>query len=359
MHSRRTLILQVCVEWRRMKPWFKHMKEFAFDFKVEESDVMNIFYSQLHQHYDMKNGPLWSARLVPLERQSPGDSYRAVFLMSIQHCITDGFTHMRISRNLLEVLNSFATGIIHEIPLSPISPAISDALMTSGDLYYGLKYFWYRLYSTLRNLVNGVSVQDALQQPRTKKAQTSILRENFTVEETKILIQHCKDNGVTVHSCLLATASLAMLKTIQCNATQNIDKARINSNSSVNMRRYFPEDHKEAVGCHVSADEKEVLIHSSSASSKGCFWSLVKQFHNNLNESLHVKQTPIRNLRLLRLYSAIIQVNHELTRYGLKHVTDSYFACTNMGNLKSLLPSQYNGPIEIVDLLRSGNCEFT
>ncbi|KAK7066753.1 hypothetical protein SK128_011181 [Halocaridina rubra] len=352
-------ILQVCVEWRMMKPWFKQMKEFAFDFKVEEDEIMNVFYSQLNQPYDMKRGPLWRARLVPIKRENSDDSHRAVFLMSIQHCITDGFTNMQISRNLLEILNNFVTGTVFEIPLSPITPALSDELMTSNDFYYGFKYFWYKVHSTLSSLIDKVPVHNALKLPRTKKALTRILRENFTVEETKIFLQLCKENGVAVHSCLMATASLAVLKTIQNNAKRSIDKARINAVSSVNMRRFFHADFREASGCHISGDEKEVMIHNSSANSKENFWSLVKRFQSNLDDSLHVTQTPIRNSRLLRLYSAIIYVNHEFTRRGLKHVTDSHYSCTNMGNLTSLLPSKYNGPIKITDMLRSGTSEYT
>ncbi|KAK7071661.1 hypothetical protein SK128_007628, partial [Halocaridina rubra] len=116
-----------------MRLWFKQIKELRLDFKVDDSDVMSIIHQQLHQPYNMKKGPLWRARLVPIQKQSSSDPHRSALTISVHHCITDGYTNMKICRNILEVLNASLTGRIQELLESPVFPAATDTLMTIGD----------------------------------------------------------------------------------------------------------------------------------------------------------------------------------------------------------------------------------
>ncbi|KAK7068088.1 hypothetical protein SK128_005973, partial [Halocaridina rubra] len=353
-------ILQVCVKWRGMRPWFKRMKEVVFDFAVEEDDIMAVFYTQLQRSYDMMNGPLWAARFVPIPKSESSDTYSAALVFSIHHCITDGHTNMQLCRDLMETLNASLTGRVCEVPLRPIIPPASDSLMTERDWYYVFTYFWTKLYATIiTDYGSKLYFKGALKQPKTKTALTKILRENFTKEETQALLRHCKANGVAMHSCIMATANLALLQTVQQRAKYRIDNARINTVNCINMRRYFPDELKEGAGCHISLEEKEVLIPGSAANSKEHYWALVKTFQNNLNNSLNVNRIPIRNAPLFRPSTILLHVNHELIRRGLKNRTDNHMISTNMGNLKHLLPAEYDGPVYVTDILRSVSSQLT
>ncbi|XP_068205809.1 uncharacterized protein [Palaemon carinicauda] len=356
----KTQVLHVCVEWRGMRPWFKRMDEFVYDFEVVEADVMSVFYTILHKQYNMTKGPLWGARLVPIPQESPDSLHRAALIFTAHHCITDGHTNMSFCRDTLELLNASMTGRVYEVPLRPIIPAKCDSLMSKKDWYYVFRYFWSKMFDAIiRDYSSKLYFGGALVQPQTKVAATKILRANFTVEETKELISHCKAAGVTVHSCIMATANLALLQTVKQRAKYRVDAARINSVNCINMRRYFPAEMKDASGCHISLEEKEMLIQSSAAKTKEQFWSLVKVFHKNLNDSLNVHYAPIKNSPLFRPSTILLHANYELTKRGRKNRTDNHMISTNMGNLKHILPGTYDGPVEISDILRSVSSELT
>ncbi|XP_064094286.1 uncharacterized protein LOC135206740 [Macrobrachium nipponense] len=357
----KTQVLHVCVEWRGMRPWFKRVDEFVCDFEVIEGDVMKVFYMLLHKQYNMVKGPLWGARLVPIPKESPEDNlHRAALIFTAHHCITDGHTNMTFCRDTMEVLNASMTGRVYEVPLRPVISAKCDSLMSKKDWYYVFRYFWSKMFDAIiRDYSSKLYFGGALVQPQTKVAVTKILRSNFTVDETKELIRHCKANGVTVHSCIMATANLALLQTVKQRAKYRVDAARINSVNCINMRRYFPAEIKDALGCHISLEEKEMMIPSSAAKSKEQFWSLVKVFHKNLNDSLNVHYAPIKNAPLFRPSTILLHVNYELTKRGRKNRTDNHMISTNMGNLKHILPGTYDGPVEITDILRSVSSELT
>nr|XP_045599722.1 uncharacterized protein LOC123759029 [Procambarus clarkii] len=357
--ARQTAVLQLCVEWRGLWPWFRRMKALLVPFKVDHDNTMSVYYKMQQMSYDMSRGPLWKARLVPLPPRSPG-CYEAVLVIAAHHCITDGVTNMVLCRETLEVLNAIMSCRQHKVIPRLVIPNIAEEYVSFKDCFYVLKYFCSQFYCCLiRNYNKKLYFNGALQQPATRLAITKVLHKEYTVETSRKLLLRCKEAGVTVHSCVVAAANLAMLSVAQKYSSRKLDAALIKVMNCVNMRRYCPQEYKESPGCHISLEEQERLIRSSDASSKEDFWCLAKIINDDLKRSLIVDKIPIKNYPLALPSTLSLHINHQLTRLGRKHRTNCHFVTTNMGDLRDLLPGKYDGPVEITNLLRSVSSELT
>lgn len=353
-------MLQMCVVWRGTRPWFRRMEQVVVDFGVENKDVMSVNSAELHAPYDMSRGPLWRAKLVPQPEESRDGLHKAALLISVHHCITDGLTNVVLGRDVMRVLNASMMGMEHNVPFRGVIPALPDALFKRYDWIYVFKYFWSKLFDTfVRNYNQKLYFKGILPQPETRVATTKVIMDEISAEATQRLVQQCRAAGVTVHACIVAIANIAIFRVAQQRAKGRIDSALINTANCINMRRYFPSENKESLGCHISLDETELLIRSADFTDKDSFWALVKRIYDNLQDSLNVHHTPAKNSPLFRPSSLIFHINYELTRRARQNRTHSHMITTNMGNLQHLLPSHYgDGPVEISSLLRSVSSEL-
>lgn len=353
-------VLQLCVVWRGVRAWFRRMEQLVVDFAVESQDAMSAFYALLQMKYNFAQGPLWRARLVPSLQKSADGRHEAVLIVSAHHCITDGLTNMLICRDIMHVLNATMTGAMYDVPTRTVIPAISDSLHARTDWWYSLKYFWKKLYGTfIRDYGSKLYFRGILPQPSTDEAATRILHEQLTADNTKKLVQRCREAGVTVHSCVSAIAYVAMFRVAQQRVKGKLDEAVVNLSNCVNMRRYFNPANKESPGCHIALEEKEFLVRSSDGATRDNFWAFAKRVHEHLHNSLNVEHYPIKNCSVYIPLAFIMCANHELTRRARKNLTDCHVITTNMGNLQHLLPSHYgDGPVEITSLLRSVSSEL-
>ncbi|XP_045595849.1 uncharacterized protein [Procambarus clarkii] len=356
--ARKIHVLQLCLAWRWLRPWLRRMEDFVVDFDVDTGDAMTVYCHQIQAPYNYSQGPLWRARLVPLPQPSP-DRHEAVLVLTLHHVITDGFTNMTISRDLLEVLNAIMTGQEHNTPTRPIIPAIGDELVSRKDWIYCLRLLMSTTYQVIANMFNGKCFNISLPQPTSKLALLKVLREDFSKETTQQLLHHCKEAKVSIHSTIMAAAYLALLRTAQEHSKEKLDALTITYDNAVNMRRYYPSVYQESPGCHSSMCKQEYVVRSSDAASKRSFWALARRMHDDLHHSLIVSKAPIWSGVLGWALAAIQPFNYVLTRLGYKNLINTNMTCTNMGNLKTLLPGKYgDGPVEITSLLRSTASEL-
>ncbi|XP_069187824.1 uncharacterized protein [Procambarus clarkii] len=356
--ARKIHVLQLSLAWRWFWPWLRRMEDFVIDFNVDTGDAMTVYYQQIRTPYNNSQGPLWRARLVPLPQPSP-DRHEAVLVITLHHVIIDGLTNMIISRDLLEVLNAVMTGQEHNTPTRPIIPAIADELVSMKDWIYSLRVFFPVVLKVIANIFSGKCYNISLPQPRTKLALTKVVREDFSVETTQQLLNHCKEAKISIHSCIMAAVYVAFLRTAQDHTKEKLDALTITYDNAVNVRRYYPSVYQESLGCHASMCKQEFVVRSIDAESKSSFWALAKRMHDGLHQSLVVSKAPLILSRIGWLLSAVEPVNYLLTRLGYKNLINTNMSCTNMGNLKNLLPGKYgDGPVEITSLLRSTASEL-
>ncbi|XP_069180962.1 uncharacterized protein [Procambarus clarkii] len=352
--AQQTDVMQLCVQWWGLWPWFRRIKGLLIPFKVEHDDVMSVYYKILRRPYEMSRGPLWRARLVPLPSRSPG-RYEAVLMIAAHHCITDGLTNMVLCRETLEVLNAIMSGRQHTVSSGMLMPNIAEEHVTMRDWLFALKMFCSKLYG-ITNYSTKLYFDGALQQPATSLPITKVLHKEYTVETSQQLRQRCETANVTVYSCTLAAAYLAMLSVVQKDSKKLQSEALINGVNCFNMRPYYSQEYEQSPGCHISLEEHEFLVRSCDAQSKANFWCLAICLNSRLKRNFILDKTPITNSPLFS--TLMLHINLLLTSLGCKHCTDSHFATTNMGDLRDLLPGKYDGPVEITNLLRSVSSEI-
>ncbi|KAK8742962.1 hypothetical protein OTU49_001452 [Cherax quadricarinatus] len=351
-------VLQVCVAWRWFRPWLRRMKNVVVDFSVETGDAMSVYYQQMRTPYNISQGPLWRASLVP-QPQAAAGCHQAVLVLTLHHIIIDGLTNMIISRDFMEVLNAIMTGRGHNTPTRHNIPAIVDELFSMRDCIWCLRFFSSVTYRTIMSMFSDNCYSISLPRPNTKVALTNVLRKDFSAETTQELLRHCKEAKVSVHSSIVAAAYLALLRTAQKYSKETLDSLRITYDNAVNMRRYYPSVYSESVGFHSCLTKQEYVVCSSDAENKDNFWGLARRMHDDLQHNLCVSKTPIRMSPLSLVISAINPVNYLLTRLGCRNLVNTNMTCTNMGNLKQILPGKYgDGPVEITSLLRSTASEL-
>ncbi|XP_069944829.1 uncharacterized protein [Cherax quadricarinatus] len=351
-------VLQVCVAWRWFRPWLRRMKNVVVDFSVETGDAMSVYYQQMRTPYNISQGPLWRARLVP-QPQAAGDRHQAVLVLTLHHIIIDGLTNMIISRDFMEVLNAILTGRSHNTPTRHVIPPIAEELFSMSDCIWCLRFLWSVTYKTVMSMFSDNCYSISLPRPNTKVALTNVLRKDFSAETTKELLRHCKEAKVSVHSSIVAAAYLALLRTAQKYSKETLDSLKITYDNAVNMRRYYPSVYSESVGFHVSITKLEYVVCSSDAESRENFWGLARRMHDDLHHNLCVNKTPICLSPLSLVLSALQPLNFLLTRLGCRNLICSNLKFTNMGNLKQILPGKYgDGPVEITSLLRSTASEL-
>ncbi|KAK8379218.1 hypothetical protein O3P69_019219 [Scylla paramamosain] len=371
--ARRTGILQLCVGQRALRPWFRKVSQEHVPFAVETGDPLQTYSRALHDPYDMAEGPLWRVKLVigdqVMKGSCVGDSgdggdgsaWRGVLIVCVHHCITDGVTNLSLCQDLIDIMNS--TVSVYPLPrpplatLRPVTPALADDLLAPTDYLKALPYLVTKLMGRLILTYNKkLYLGGVLQQPRTSHARTHVLQRHLTATLTSKLVKLCREKGVTVHSCVVAAANIALLRVAQKHAEPGrLHTAAFNTTNCVNLRRYYPEGHSDAAGCHIGLEEHEQTVREEDGRSEETFWGFSKVLHSRLQRSLGPEQRPVKNGPLLRPCCLILWANHRLTRRAQPNRTDAHFMTTNMGDLRDLLPGvgRAGGPIEAVHLLRS------
>ncbi|CAL4144773.1 unnamed protein product [Meganyctiphanes norvegica] len=352
----KTQILQLCVQSHHTRPWFKRMRSVDVDFKTEVGDVMEIYYKTLEEPYNMKEGPLWRARLV----NQSGDGSEAVLMIAVQHALTDGYTNMILARDVITTLNASLTGRHLEVPVRPIIPPIMDEMFSFKHYPFIVYAYVKKCYETfIIGYDKKLTFNGVYKTPTNTDVKLKNLHGELTEDQTNKLIQHCKKNGVTVHSCIYAALHTAYLKMAQEMSTKKIDSAQMQASDTVNVRRYYSKTYSEDSGCHVSVIENELLIKDSHITTHKGFWELVHQVADNLNYRLNVEISPIKRGPLFRLTACITTANSLKNYFGGSQYTDNHFVTSNMGNLKNLLPANPgDGPVEITSLLRSMSGQY-
>ncbi|XP_050707529.1 uncharacterized protein LOC126992761 [Eriocheir sinensis] len=379
--ARRTGVLQLCVGRRALWPWFRRAEPHDLPFAVVDGDPLAAYSQALHEPYDMARGPLWRARLVvgpgagaaqgagPLDSEDEGEAgtegaaWRGVLVVAVHHCVTDGLTNAVLCQDVLEALNGLATGGAASPPppppLRPVTQAVSDHLLGPADYLYALPYLVRKIIGRLvLSYDRRLYLDGALPRPSAPDSApvTRVVQRGLTRAASRQLTARCRAAGVSVHSCVVAAANLALLRVAQsCAAPRAVPRASLNTTNCVNMRRYFPAALRGAAGCHIGLEEHEHEVDERHGASAAAFWGLAEALHVRLQHSLAEARMPLRNGPLFWPCSLMFWMNSVLARHGLPHRTDAHLVTTNMGDYRDVLPgvAARGGPVQAVHVLRS------
>ena len=350
-------MLRLAVAWRRLWPWYRRMAHFEVDFSVETDDPLAVCRRQLHATYNVSEGPLWRARLVPMSPQGPGQ-YRAALVISFHHVITDGTTNLLITKDLLHAINATVKGRSPHLPSRPLVPTLSSGAAVSRNWLPSLGFVFSAICTAFTLTFSRHSVLKHLPRPSSRKAVTRFLRHEFSAEATKQLLKHCREAGVRVHSSITAATGLALHSTAQQFANRRLDALQVIHEQAVNLRRYHPQ-HSEATGSMAFLTTQRHSVRGRPDN----FWPLARDIQAKLDRSLKVTLKPLRTDSLGWLCSAIIPMNFLLARLGYTSFSYSHFCSSNMGDLQRFLGNKESAegdrPVQLTGFMRSMAGELT
>ncbi|HWK03651.1 MAG TPA: amino acid adenylation domain-containing protein [Puia sp.] len=126
IHRHEILRTTFIIENGQPRQKITHSADFAFSLlyidlsleKDKEEKARELAFNDTKQYFDLQKGPLLRARLVKL------DTDRHLFIFTMHHIVSDGWSENVLVRELVTLYNAFATG--KEDPLVPLKIQYKD-----------------------------------------------------------------------------------------------------------------------------------------------------------------------------------------------------------------------------------------
>lgn len=290
--------LRVCYGERNGQTWLRYTKKEELDFQVVKDagpeDMRDLL--QTYQ-YNSEEGPLWCARLLlgemddplALDKELPYNSH--VFI-GIHHGIADGFTMMRVCRGFVRILNDVIDNkpvcdkeqIGYFVPDSETEKLVS-AKMSVIQNDPALKQ---EIIARAEDRGIGMPLLFKVEPPPEGEDKTCNVTRVLDKATTKRFIDKCRAEGLSFHSCFAALANVATVSLLMENQYVE-DFYRMSNGHLINLRRYWPADRSESLGCHILAPLNLWAKVPKDFPVK--FWDFARTLHQDLHD--HIKKESI------------------------------------------------------------------
>lgn len=217
------------------------------------------------------------AKVVFLKKTDGAD-----LIFKISHIISDGISVYHFIRELFIVIDGLYKKIKITFPY-PLS-----------DIYPDIKYFPTELkeLNEVEILKLPISLLEKYPYFQREERFTQIIPYQFNIDQSKAIMERCKEKKITVNS-LLAAAMIISIKNHIFKAFGNTEEFTIKSSSGLNLRSYFQTDVKpEQLGCwsgfgYVFFNSKEI---KSLWDCAGIFQARLKDFFDQQKPFIHWKK---------------------------------------------------------------------
>ena len=314
---------------------------------IKGKDFEEVLNSVKDKKFNLKDGPLWRARLFQSNKNPEKDSFTYDFLFNFNHAVTDGYSSLIICNEFLKIINDILSNetiddtiqIGHHLPEVKKSE-IQSAYMIDSKIDQDEEYIdnLFQLETSKTRLKNAFPV-DSNMVPQSKSVYFILDK-----HETMIFINKCKEHGVTVHSAFTSILNLSIVNVLK-EAGISEEIYQTNTYHLINFRRFYEESSEKILGCHIGS---YFLDHKTKINDSTKFWNYAKEVHKKLNPMITTKQFSLQEKARL-----ILCTNGKL-EFSLTNPREPgyYFSITNMGNINSLLTGE-GEHVEIVDIVRS------
>ena len=257
---------------------------------VKASNWQDIWFEQTAKQ--MRNDLLWRVVVLQEECVSNSGDHANTLMFTFRHSCIDGISSVKFCKQFLKYLNEFSNGascVDQEVSSLNLQPYSHDVVTRKGILYpllnfmlssSGLRpifrYYMQRVFATLFQAkpYNPYYTQfppslDVSRFAGPIKLDIQI----FTADETKNIIQACRENNCTVTGALTAAAHLAFCQLIEDGLAKDKD-VKLQHDIVVNARRFWdsklPEDY---LGCFVYVFEEFYMKYTPNTDE---FWKVAQ-----------------------------------------------------------------------------------
>jgi amino acid adenylation domain-containing protein len=187
-----------------------------FKFELDKKDLRNesdpnavvrkIADSEVVYSFDLVHGPLVRAKLLYL----PNDEY--VFIFSIHHIITDGWSANIWMKEIIELYNAYKSG--EDNPLKPLKIQYKDFAAWQNNLLNGIKLIDYQSYwkNQFTPLPPVLEIPADKDRPKIKTYNGGHYGLSISKEKLEGLKEIGNSNGSTLFMSLLATINVLLYR---------------------------------------------------------------------------------------------------------------------------------------------------
>lgn len=286
--------------------------------KKDENETIQIAEKELHTKFTRGNQPL--CRLTLLYSQNSQNTCELI--ITFHHGIVDGISCMHFIDDLLFYYQQVSGGEkIFQIDCSELPSPVEDLI--DYELIADSKIENNQVKDSKDSSLLQLIIEDNA--PANQRF-TRILPRMFSQENTRLLINKCKEETTTVNSALCAAMLFAAAKLL------SIDKQiNLSYGLPINLRKYCdPEIPNQVLGCLMA-----VLSFKQSVETTTYFWDLARecqsQIHNSLVNGVHLK--PLQEIKLGNFdkkKAAQAILSKKETNMGRNNI----FAISNRGKFK-------------------------
>ena len=276
-------------------------------------------------------------------------SNHTVIIFGISHPITDVSTNLVICKEFVDILNDLMKGIPVSGQTYSLSPPYAEKLATSTP-FLRLKI---RMKKTYKYLLQGfekkTTFNGLLPLNPNCLPDTRVISHIFSEEISQKLISQCKENQTTVHSCIVTAANASYFDLIRRKSSGPVKEVTVYYADAINLRRYYPQQRKEHIGCHVTAVEQKCVLSMEELKD---FWETARKGKASLHESLANKSC-LDALPDMKEISLVFLINKYRNKRKKKILTYGSYITTNMGDVTKILSGLHpNDPVHVTDWYR-------
>ena len=259
---------------------------------VKHSNWQDIWFEQTAKQ--MRNGLLWRVVVLQEEFVSNFDDYSNTLMFTFKHSCIDGISCVKFCKQFLHYLNDFSYGtnsVNMEVSSLDLLP-YSHEIITRKGIWYPISKFMLT-YLGLRAVLKTCLQRMSAQFLQTKQynpfysqfppslevssfaGPSRLSVKVFTADETKNIIQACRENNCTVTGALTAAAHLAFCQLIEDGLAKDRD-VKLQYEFSIHARRFCdPKPHEEYLGCFVYLFDRFYLNYL--AGDDVLFWKIAQE----------------------------------------------------------------------------------
>ena len=164
-----------------------------------------------------------------------------------------------------------------------------------------------------------------------------------------------KEHKTTVHSCIVTAANISCFDIVQSKVSSPVEKVVVHYGDAINLRRYYPEQDKQHIGCHITTVEQKCII---SSEGRKDFWKTAREARTRLHESFTDKSClkPLSCIKYASLLFLINMFKNKAKKKKKRNLTFASFMTTNLKDVTQDLSEQdLDVPVQVTDLFRCGS----
>ncbi|KAG0717990.1 hypothetical protein GWK47_053361 [Chionoecetes opilio] len=287
--------LRVCLRPRQGQLWVADMPRRKLDFKsVSGSDLEEQHSTFRYSPFNLHDGPLWKARLMPCPEDTPCPTpeVKAAFphqchlLMSVHHAANDGAVVMRMTQLLVDILDSLLQGVpVTSQQIGELRDGV-EAREEEARMRAALLQNPDKLVEALRQHLGSKHLpllMEAFGMPNVANATTEdfapVILDNQTMEK---FANKCRSLGATTNAAFTALINASLVEVVR-EAGLHRDVYNISSRHPVDYRRLIKDCESLPLGNHNIAMSQNTV---TPTDVKKHFWEYVKHLDIELRDKL-------------------------------------------------------------------------